>query len=395
MKQVLSFILSLAAAFVITTLAGVPQMTLPLVLFASLAMGSLPKGVAYDSLISGTPITFNGKEATKGIILPAFSKPEMSLFHTVLTGIVAKMQVAYLPRISKVTLKDEGCGTGLQSKTLTPTQKFWDPTPLKIWLGQCGTDLEQTFFTWGMKLGKDRKDLSDTEFEDYILEILPDGIQEDALRLAWFGHEDADVYTGSGELLNASDVDHYNQLNGFWYHIFAGVAGTTIKRVTIAENAEANFTDQLDLASDAAYKIFKDMLTGDTDSRLKNEKGKFILCTTTLFENWLSYKESQSFDRSFERQDKGYQTDVYRGVTIVAFDLWDRYIQADFQNGTKYFLPHRAVLTTAANLPVALDTDSITSLKVWYEEKDEKYYFKGGYKMDTQIPHDFLIVAAY
>lgn len=371
-------------------------MTLPLVLLSSLAMGAAPKGVAFESLITGTPITFNGKEATKGIILPAYQKPELNLFHTVLTGIVAKMQVAYLPRITKVTLKDEGCGTGLQNKSLTPTQLFWDPTPLKIWLSQCGKDLEQTFFTWGMKLGKDRADLTATDFEDYILEILPDGIMEDTLRLAWFGDTDADTNANGGTLLNASDVDHYNQLDGFWKKIFAGVAGTTIKRVTIAENAEATFVDQLDLASDAAYQMLKSMLTGaGTDSRLKSEKNKFVLMTTTLWENWLAYKESQSFDRSFERQDKGYQTDIYRGVTLVSFDLWDRYIQADFQNGTKYYLPHRAVYTTAANLQVGLDTASVENLDVWYDKKDENNYFKGGYKMDVQIPYDFMIVAAY
>lgn len=395
MKTLISLILSMAFAFAICTLAGVPELTLPLVLIASLAMGSLPKGVAYESLITGTPITFNGKEATKGIILPGFQKPEMSLFHTVLTGIVAKMQVAYLPRISKITLKNEGCGTGLQSKTLTPTQMFWDPTPLKIWLSQCAFDLEQTFFTWGMKLGKDRGDLTATDFEDYILEIMPDGIQEDALRLAWLGDVDAAINADGGTLLNASDVDHYSQLDGFWKKIFAGVTATTIKRVTIAENGDATFNDQLDLAADAAYKMLKSMLTGNTDSRLKSERNKFVLMTSTLWENWLSYKESQSLDRSFERQDKGYQTDVYRGVTLVSFDLWDRYIQADFQDGTAYHLPHRAILTTAANLQIGLDTDSIQALNVWYDQKEELNYFKGGYKMDVQIPHHFLIVAAY
>jgi hypothetical protein len=394
-KLILSLLLSFCAAFVVTTLAGVPELTLPFVLITSLAMGSLPKGLAFDSLISGTPITFNGKEATSGIILPAFSRPELSLFHTVLPGIVSKMQVAYLSRITKITLLDAGCGTGLTSKSLSMTQLFWDPKPLKIWIGQCASDLEQTYFTYGLKKGKDRKDLGDTDFEDYILEILPEGIQDDAFRLSWFGDEDADTNANGGQLLNASDVDHYNQLDGFWKKIFAAVTGLTMRRVTIAENAEAAFVDQLDLAADAAYKIFKAMATGTTDSRLKTEKGKFILCTSTLWENWLAYKESQSFDRSFERQEKGYQSDVFRGIPIYSVDAWDRYIQGDFQDGTAYYLPHRAIMTTAANLQIGLDTDNVEALNYWFEKKDEKHYFRGGYKMDVQIPHDFMMVAAY
>lgn len=362
---------------------------------AGIIVGKFTGSIAF-SLITGTPITFNGEEAREGMIDPAFSKPELNLFHFVVRGIVAKKQVAFLQRMNKITLADAGCGTGVQTKTLTPSQKFWEPNKLKIWLQQCADDLEQTFFTWGLKKGIQRKDLTATTFEDYILAIMPDAISDDLLRLAWFGDTAADINANGGKLLNASDVQHYTQMDGFWKYIFAAVTGGTTQRYTISENALGTFALQDALAANAAYLCFKGLMTGTVaDSRLKTRNDKVIVCTTSLFENWLAYKESQSFDRSFERQAQGFQTDVFRGVNIIAFDLWDRWIRSDFQDGTAYYLPHRAVLTVPENLQIGLDTNNVEEMDIFFDKTTELHNFKGGYMADVQIPYDFMISVAY
>lgn len=399
MKKVLSLVLTVMMITVVGITAGFSAVAsslvaVPLHFLGQMAFSGFGPGFAFASIISGEPITFNGKEATEGIILPAFEKPALSLFHTILQDIVAGEQVAFLPRINKITRLDAGCGTGIQSKALTPTEKNWAPKKLKIWLQQCADDLEATFFVWGLNKGIARKDLTNTDFLDYILEIMPDGIMEDALRIAWLGDTAENVFGSGGHLLAAGDVPDYTQLTGFWAKMIAGVVGTTIQRVTISENGNATFALQA-LASGKALTVFKGLLTGNTDSRLKSAPDKIILCTTSLFENWLEYKESLAIDSSFVRQDKGFQTDTYRGVTIIAVDLWDRYLQADFQDGTKWYLPHRAVLTTKSNLQIGLDTAGITELKSYLDDTTELHNIKGGYKMDVQIPYDFMCKVAY
>lgn len=363
----------------------------------SMVVGKVATGNIAFSLITGTPITFSGEEAREAVIDPAFSLPEINMFHRVIPGITARKQVAFLPTINKITVTDAGCGTGVLSKTLTPTAKYWAPNKLKIWLQQCADDVEQTFFNWGLSKGIKRKDLGSTTFEDYMLSILPGGIMEDFQRLAWFGDVDADDYTGTGTLLNASDVPHYNQLNGFWTKIFAAVTGSTMKHVTIAANAQATFALQDSTLTGTNVKdIFKSMLTGDTDARLKATKNKMIICTTSMFEKWLDYKESQSIDRSFERQENGYETDIYRGVKIIAYDLWDRFLRADFQDGTAYHLPHRAVLIAGPDsLQIGVDTDNVSEMDIFHDKTTELHNIKGGYMADVQIPYDYMVVAAY
>lgn len=346
------------------------------------------------SLISGTPIAFNGKEAMAGIIEPAFYTPELTEFHTIMQDIVAKQQIAFLGRLSKVTQKDAGCGTGVLSKEIEITEKFWDPTPVKIWLNQCASDLEQTFYVWGLSKGIAKYDLTKGDFIDFAMEVMTSAVKEDALRMAWFGDKNADTI-GNGSFLNsAGDIPFYNAIDGFWKQIFDAVTATTMKKVAISVNANATYATQALGATDA-YDTFRKMLE-QADSRLKAEANKFFLCTTSMFDNWLTYKETKNIDMSFVRQEKGFKTDIYRGVPIIAVDAWDRAIDSDMDNGTKWILPHRAVLTTKENLMVGLDSASaVTDFKVFLDDVTEITHMKGGYKVDVKVMHDFMAIAAY
>jgi hypothetical protein len=132
------------------------------------------------------------------------------------------------------------------------------------------------------------------------------------------------------------------------------------------------------------------------DSRLKSATDKIIICTTTLLENYAAYLESQGADASFIRIENGYSTLRYRNVTIYGMDFWDRTIQADFDNGTTYDLPHRALLTTKMNLAVGSDRlADAESFKVYYSEDTELNNFKGKYRVDAKLLQDYLIQVAY
>lgn len=396
MNTKLSIGIKLAFALLVSAFLGfvIHPVAAPVAMLAMLVMafeGSVPQLALFDFL--GTKITFNGEEAREGIIEPAFERPDLNAYITVVQDIVAKKQIAFLGRLNKVTKTDAGCGTGAQDKSIPMSEKFWEPERLKIWIRECADNLLGTFFVWGLNKGIQRKDLTQTDFWVYVMEVMSDATADDVQRIAWFGDKDADNVAGGGTIIDTSDVADYNQLNGFWKQIFVATAAN---HYDITENAGATFVDQDNLASDAALKIFRALLTTNADTRLKNRKDKFILCTTSIFENWLTYKETQSFDRSFERQENGYMTDVYRGVTIVAYDLWDRWIRADFQDGTAYYRPHRAICVTKDNLMLGLDAvNSLSGWEQWYNNDTEQNNMKGGYQADTKILFDFMVSAAY
>lgn len=365
-------------------------------LIASLVAGAAKVqfgGVAMN-LITGAPITFNGTEAREGLVEPAYESPEFTEFMTIVNGIVAKQQIAFLGRLSKVTKLNDGCGSSPTNKTIPLTAKYWNPVSVEAWLTQCETDLEQTFFVWGAKKGIDREDLTGTDFSKFVIEIMTSAMREDALRFLWFGDTAADNITAGSFLNSDSDIPYYNTIDGFWKQIFAAVTGLTTTRVTITENAGANYAAQA-LPAGAAYAYLLAMVE-QADPRLAADSGAFIGVTQSMYNNWLATKESKSFDSSFARQDKAFKQDVFRGYPIYVMNFWDRNINADMNNGTKRISPHRAIMTTKENLLVGFDDSaSATMADAWFNKETKINHMRGGYKLDAKIAYDFMVIAAY
>jgi hypothetical protein len=393
-KTLLAIVATIFMSAMISVATGInPAIAIAFGLTGSVILGAFTNGYAFD-LITGTPITFNGKEARDGIIEPAYSSPELNEFMTIVEDVVAKEQIAFLGRITKVTQKDAGCGSGALNKTIPMTEKFWEPEKVKFWLTQCADDLENTFYVWGLSKGIERKDLTKGDFIDFVMDILTTTVKEDALRLLWFGDKSADTIANGSFLGSAGDIPFYDAIDGFWKQIFDAVTATTMQRVTISANAGVNYAAQA-LAAGASLTIFRGLMEG-ADSRLKSEPNKVILCTTSIWENWLTYKESQNLDMSFVRQEKGFQTDVYRGVKIYCVDFWDRNIDSDMNDGTAWVMPHRAIMTTKANLMAGFDASSkVAEIDAFLDKTTEINHMKGGYKVDAKIVFDFMTIAAY
>lgn len=391
---ILAFVLFAGAALGNTV--NEPLLGMAVALTASLVAGAAKVqfgGVALN-LITGTPITFNGKEATEGLIEPAYETPEITEFMTIVENIVAKEQIAFLGRLSKLTKLNAGCGSSPNNKTIPLTEKFWNPVAVEAWLTQCETDLENTFFVWGAKKGIDREDLTGTDFANYVLDIMTQAMREDALRFLWFGDTAADEITNGSFLNAAADIPYYNTIDGFWKQIFTAVTGNTTTRITITENAGVNYAAQV-LPAGAAYAYLLAMVE-QADPRLAAADGAFIGMTQSMYNNWLATKESKSFDSSFARQDKAFKQDIFRGYPIYVMNFWDRNINADMNNGTKRISPHRAIMTTKENLLVGFDeSGSVTKVDAWFNKETKINHMRGGYKIDAKMAYDFMTIAAY
>lgn len=350
------------------------------------------------SLSINPKITFNGMEAREGILDPAFERPELTEQFTIVEDIVAKEQIAFLNRIDKVTKKDAGCGTGKLTKALPMEEKSWDPTKMKIWIGMCADEIEGTFWIWMSNRGLKRDMVIDVTpfWVEYVMEVFEEAVASDAVRIAWFGDVDHDEFSMGGVLTNGTDITDYNQMDGFWKKIFA--AGS-IPVTSIPENALATYALQDALAEDRAFLVFQSLFN-KADSRLRQYKGAkrpVLLVTESLFQNWINYKESRNLDLSFVRQDEFFNTDVYRGTKIISMDnVWDKFIRSDFDNGTTWDLPHRALLVTPDTLMLGFDdSKSANEFRSYFDEDLEENVLKGIFRMDTVLAREFLVSAAY
>ena len=358
--------------------------------------------MATDKVTLSPTITWNGKEAVEGMIEEAFSRPEFRRFHTVYENIKAKEQIAYLRRFSKVTKKDAGCGQGAMGKDLPMYEKFWDPVDAKVWLQFCWKDFLSSLFAWTIKNGYDKQDLDDTYLMEYIMEVLPDSEIEDIWRIVWFGDTDIthDGASPAGTLGDSSDIAYYNLIDGLWKQIFAGVStafgGYKVPRYTISENSESTKDDQLTLADGRAKTIFKELIR-QSDRRLRARSDKIILCTRELFDNWQDYKAGKVLETSFAREDTDFEQGLYMNTPIYPIDIWSDMIQSDFDNGTTYYLPNRALLTTVENLAVGFDTfEGAAGFNDAYLDKTtELYNIKSLFKIDAKIIEEFMCSVAY
>ena len=354
------------------------------------------------SLFNAAQLTFNGKEAQEFadvVVENIFAKPALEEFHSVDEDIVAKEQIAILGRINKISKKDPGCGQGKENKTIPMSEKFWNPSLIKVWLTFCHSELEKAFPVWKKKKGDAISDMTDSEIMDlYLVETVEDAMYEDALRIAWLSDTAIAKVANGGTLADHAEanVNDYNQIDGFIKQLITIGTNTPARRVVIAENAGATFEDQQTLPDDAARKIFKE-LYNKADFRLRGQADKVIVATQSLVDNYADYLDSRNLDASFVRIEEGFTMLKYRNMTIIGFNLLDRYIAEDFVDATKYTVgPHFAVLTTPNVLRIGVDAkSSLSEFSVWYSMDDETNNIRGKYKLDAKVILDYSVQVAY
>jgi hypothetical protein len=352
------------------------------------------------AILNPSDLTFNGEEIRsirEAILEQVFNKPAITDIHTVYEDIVTTKQIVFMGRLGKISRKDTGCGSTPLSTGITNTEKFWTPVRIEAWLKDCYTNLEETFFVWAKQRGINEPDLTGTDFAAFIVDRMNDAMFEDFLRIAWLGDTDAESVdaTPSGVLSSGVNPLDYNQIDGLWKQLFVVGGANPTRRYTIAENAASTKAAQDNLAANRAFLVFQ-TLNNNADYRLRGAANKLILCTMSLLDNYANYLETQGNDASFIRIEQGFSTLRYRNMEIIGVDLWDRYIRADFGNGTKYDVPHRAVMTTKENLALGMDQSSaLADLDQWFEKVEKETHFRGGYKMDAKILEDYMFSLAY
>lgn len=345
-------------------------------------------------------VTLTKRQAMEGILDPAFTRPDIRQQMDIREGIKADEQIIFLNRLDKVTRFDAGCGTGLLTKSLGMEEKTWQPRPLKVFTSFCEDELETTFFAWLTNNGARRRDVTNITpfYRRWVLEVFQDAASEDFLRNAWLGDTAADNIAGGGQITAGVAPEDYQLINGFWKQIFADVTATNTPRFTITENSAASFAAQVTFTEDRAYQIMK-AVYNQADSRLRSRPDKIFLMSGWLFRNRIDQKESLTpqLESFAARQDEEFESDAYRNIPIINMEnVWDRWLEPDFTNGTVVNLPNRVILTTLSNLVAGFDAvNAHNSFETWFERKDELVYFKGLYKADAKVMRPFLNSVAY
>lgn len=341
--------------------------------------------------------TFSGEEIRSladVFIASIYGKPELTAVHTIDDNIVAAKQIGLISRLSKITKKDPGCGSGVSNKSSALSAKNWAPVQTKIWQQLCASEFNTNFMVYLKNKGIDHADVTNTDIAGFVLDMMGDAAIEDLWRIVWFN------MTTPANLTTGTDVTDYNLIEGLWNQIYTIVSGDA-NRLTITgglttANGQATAALQDSTFTGTNAKDTLANLLTDADYRLQSAPDRVILCTQSVFNKYCDYLEGIAVPLSFEKIEGGFTALKRRGVDIIPINFWDRTIRADFSNGTKWYLPHRALLTTKRNLRIGLDNpDAYTEFDVFFDKMTETNNFKGGYKVDAKIVEDYMIQVAY
>jgi len=341
------------------------------------------------------------------ILEPTINSPDLTQLLTITDDIKAKKDIIFAKRFRKVTHLDTGCGTVPNTPGMDVEKLTWDPVPMEAWIAECGADFEGTFMAWGLGVGYKRHDLqeatiklangiSDTAqlrnyWNEFVQDTMEQAIRDDIFRIGYFGDP---AITAAQLTGGEADVKNYNLIRGLWPQIIAlATQYAKVRAYTIA----ANQTADQELEDGESRAIFRSLLVGADRRLLSGAFGTPIIqCTQSILDNWADYRESKNLETSFKLEEIGLVGPKYRNVVVRPVPEWDEILQEDFVIDDKVNLPHRAVLTTNANLQLGFDSyDAATKTEGWFNRETKFTHRRGNWKMDAKVMRPFLTRAAF
>lgn len=344
------------------------------------------------SLTTAGSYSYTGENANVLVNKPALARPALSRFFKIVEGIKGKQKVHFLNRIEYVTKANTGCGKTATDIALTHTMKTWDPVDTMAFLSFCYTDLKDTHLEWLLATGNDKASLMKAEsVQDLLIDLLSDAMFADLTRMAWFANTDlmaGDLTGGSGKL------PYFTIFDGFWKKIDDS---STITKVTVGQN---DINGDQKLSTGDAYELFASMEEGAPEELLAYDPAdRRYLITRSLMHEWQRYNDAKNFDLAYVDMKDGLRAPTFHGTPLIVVDEWGTRLKKDFTIDGKIDAPHRAILTVDDVLqlgfnaqPQNVDTDN--PMVIFEDIKDQKWYARNEYAVDTQIADDNLLVAA-
>lgn len=320
--------------------------------------------------------TYPGQLATDVIYKPSVQTPEITQLFTVRPGIKFKQQLMLAGILSNVVKKYTSCDRTFGTEANTLFNRTLEVSELEFNIEQCKDAFEDTIVEEELPEG-----ISEFQLGNYVLRVInnviTDALRRDNFRIFSFG----DTTSGS---------DNYDQLDGLWTKLIAGVADYCVTKVdditTLNDTAGSTARDYLKNLFEEAPIILK-----QTPTNLK----KFFV-TGDIYENLMTYYEDQQFNGGLTQYVENGNVNLrFRGIDVVPVYAWDDAL-TDTDNPLNGTMTTGIIYTTPQNHVIGVGRAAdMGSVNAWYERKDRKMYFEGHYRMGYQYAHCDLQAISY
>ena len=320
--------------------------------------------------------TYGGAQLNEIFYEPVFRSQDIMNSYRVIPNVKHKMNVYTSAALTKIVAAQTGCSTDLTGSDFNIDDKVITAGRCRVALEQCSQEFWGTYIEEMYRNGVDVNNLLGTDLADAIVNRAVNGIASDVVRLAWGGDNAVGVAAA------------YKVFDG-WMKLMGDDATVLAARKTVDGDAAAPTAGQamslLRKLYDEAPAALQQIPSAD----------KQFYVTPKIFNAYLANLEGNSADLGIVNTVDGYQRVSFRGVQVVPMYEWDTILAAtnpaifdvsgtDFTNGACY--------VATENLIIGSDvSDPEGSFKVFYDDLEEKMFFRGYFKLGVQYLYDSLV----
>ena len=323
--------------------------------------------------------TYSGANLNEIFYEPVFRSDDLMRNYRVIPNVKHKMNVYTSAALTKIVDPYTTCSSTSGSTQFNIDDKVITAGRCRVALEQCTDEFFGTYIEEMYRNGVDVMNVEGTQLADAIVNRAVKGIASDVVRLAWGG----DGATAS-----------YDAFDG-WMKLMGADATVLAAQIqeTGADDPAAPTAGQaiglLRKAYDRAPAALQQVPASD----------KKMFVTPALFNAYLANLEGSSADLAIVNTVDGYTRVSFRGVQVVAMYEWDT-ILTDL-NPTIFVDQSVAATGNASqgvcycateNLIIGSDvTDPEGSFKVFYDDLEEKMFFRGYFKLGVQFLYPSLV----
>ena len=322
----------------------------------------------------GTFATYSGANLNEIFYEPVFRSDDIMRNYRVLPNVKHKMNVFTSAALTIIVQKYTACSATSGSTQFNIDEKTITAGRMRVALEQCTDEFFGTYIEEMYRNGVDVMNLEGTQLADAIVNRAVKGISQDVVRLAWGGD---------------SATANYDQMSG-WMKLMGDnatvlAARTELSAVAPTAPTAAEALSLLRNMYDSAPAALQQVPAAD----------KKIFVSPKTYNSYLQNLEGTSADLAITNQQDGLLVVKFRGVELVPMYEWDT-ILADTDpamflrggvNGTE-----GACYCAVENLIIGSDvTDPEGSFKVFYDDLEEKMFFRGYFKLGVQFLYPSLV----
>lgn len=331
------------------------------------------------------------------VVTAVLEAPELSLFHTFVTGIKNDRRIGIIPgTFGLVGKAAQSCNPVAQCIEDVAIEKTWEPKYLEIIIDMCVDELGDTLMKLAVKCGVEVFDLTKTEIFTFILNILAKDISKMIFRHVWFG-DTAAANTNAvpaGNITPGVDVSFFNVINGFFRQLAVIYAADATKVTAFIGNNQATTALQFSVATPVLTYANLNLVIDSAIPELAAQPDRVLLVTNSIMQR--IRRQLQALGTTFQDYKlmvNGLEFATWDGIPIYSIPLWDQWIRAYQNNGIRLNNPHRVVYTTISNLNIGMTCTSLfENVNTFYDQRSRINRIEAVDAFDAKIIDDRLVM---